>query len=1782
MSDIIVRGAREHNLDDVYLRLPRNRFVCFTGVSGSGKSSFAFDTLYAEGQRRYVESLSSYARQFLGQLPRPEVDQVLGLSPAISISQKTAGQNVRSTVGTITEISDYLRVLYARVATGYCPKCGRKIFAQTRSQILERLRIIPSGVSFQILAPLIRNQKGRCVELLNRLRRRGFRKVRIDGIFLSVDDEINLDRQARHSVDVVIDHLKQSDSTYRRLTEAVDLALQLGKGQLIVLLDRSPLNDRLRFPVESQSEDGSLDSDSSITDARYDGETEQQTFNFGNVASDAGDETEAVPQMVSNVEKKATPNGLNDTLESETDNFVDTADNTKPSAKQGDAVNGKRAKSKNSQKRNVTNSLGQEDSPESNLNDDSTVQKTDSAGEQTAQEANFETAVSDELYFSADYACSHCNLSFERPTPQMFSFNNMQGMCPHCQGLGFVHTFDPALLIPDGKKSFQQGCIVPVGKWQELGRWNQHIYQGVADALEKRYSLDKNYVLETAWEELDERVKRGLLWGTGDMKITYSYNEGANGHKWGGTFEGIIPKMLKQYQETTNKMQLAAMDRYMNTVPCEYCHGLRLNEQARSFRIETNSKAPLFAEKKSYSLPELSNLPISDLLEFFSDLNLSDSARVIAKDLVKEIRGRLGFLLNVGLNYLSLGRSAPSLSGGEMQRIRLAGQIGGGLVGVMYVLDEPSIGLHPRDNERLINTLYKLRDLGNSVLVVEHDEDTMLASDYLVDFGPGPGVHGGRVVASGAVSDVLTSQRDNSLTAKYLVGDESIEIPAERKKPDGRWLVVHGVTHHNLKNIDVKIPLGGVVCITGVSGSGKSSFVNDVLKEILARELNRANGRPGHYKSIEGVEYLNKLISIDQSPIGRTPRSNSATYIKLFDEIRKLYAETPEARAKGFTPGRFSFNVPGGRCEACEGNGSTRLEMDFLSDVWATCPVCGGRKFNQETIAVKYKGLSIDQVLELDVESALKHFENIPKIREKLQTLYEVGLGYMKLGQPSPTLSGGEAQRVKLAKELVKKSSGKTMYLLDEPTTGLHFADVRLLLKVLRSFADAGNTVLIVEHNLDVIKMADWVIDLGPEGGEAGGQIVAEGSPEDIAANPNSHTGVALKEFLNRDRAKLVQKLASSGDKTTDLFAESDVEGPIIIRGAQEHNLQNISVEIPRNKLTVCCGPSGSGKSSLAIDVAYAEGRRRYVESLSSYARQFLGQIQKPKVEKTIGISPSIAIEQKSTSKSPRSTVGTVTEVHDYLRVVFARLGTPYCPDCGLPIGAQTTDQIVARIMLQNTGARALLTAPLSLDSGEDYPKLWERLRAQGFSRVRVNGTTYSLDEPPEISRKSLVEVDVIVDRFQLKISSDEKAERNRRGRVAGSVETALEWGKGVVRLIIADDRRPERDWIVQTMSQKLSCEKCGRAFEALTPRHFSFNSPLGWCPHCEGLGVHSGANPHNFIRDPKLTLAEGAVSIWSDFRTPTTTAMMRAFARETGTPLDVPFDRLDARFRRFVFNGTGERWIQVLECDLEAARVAESPNDRAEGALDWTRASANRVVFQFQFKGVYSATEEAGRLVPYYRGRLEYQIDEHECSACLGSRLRDDVSAVRFHDLTLDQICRTPIGELVTFFENLQFTELEKAIAGDLFEEIISRLRFLSDVGLDYLTLSRPTPSLSGGEAQRIRLAAQIGSGLVGVLYVLDEPTIGLHNRDNCRLIAALKKLRDLGNTVIVVEHDQEVIESADNVIDFGPRAGAQGGLVVASGTVDEVKQNANSTTGPYLSGKKGIPIPVNRRILL
>jgi excinuclease ABC subunit A len=1620
-SSIIIRGAREHNLRDVNLDLPRNQLIVFTGVSGSGKSSLAFDTLYAEGQRRYVESLSSYARQFLGQLEKPDVDYLAGLSPAISIQQKAAGRNPRSTVGTITEIYDYLRVLYARIGQGHCPVCGRAITAQTREQILSRILALPEGTRFLVLAPVVRGQKGEYKDLFADMLKRGFVRARVDGQVVRLTDDLKLDRRIKHNIEIVIDRLKKDASVRSRLAEAVEQALGLAEGSLIVSVEEAG-RERLRPEL------------SPVADA--------------------------------------------------------------PGSPQGE-----------------------------------------------------------DILFSAHYACTYCNRSYEPPSPQLFSFNSPHGMCPDCDGLGTRYTFDSNLLIPDRSISFFNGAIPLVGKLRGMGRWRRHIYEGVAQTL----GID----LKAPWERMPKEHQDWLLNGSGDRHITYEWKQ-RNGGVWkhGGKWAGIVPQLLSNFKKTAGGPRRMQLEKYMRVIRCPSCQGQRLKAQARAVRVGGRT------------LVEVCALPVGDLAAWLDadsgelGKSLSPIQKTIAGEVLKELRGRVGFLLNVGLHYLTLDRSAPTLSGGEAQRIRLAGQIGCGLVGVLYILDEPSIGLHPRDNERLLTSLLRLRDMGNTVVVVEHDEDTMRSADHLVDFGPGPGVRGGEVVAAGSYEDVVANPK--SLTGQYLSGKRRIEIPATRRPRTDKNLVIVGARHHNLKDIKVEVPLGRFVCVTGVSGSGKSSLINDILKQGLWQRYQPgaqatgeddeeiANGKTtvGEHDRITGTENIDKVIDIDQSPIGRTPRSNPATYIKVFDEIRALFADMPEAKVRGYQPGRFSFNKPGGRCEACEGNGSNRLEMDFLADVWVTCPVCEGRRFNRETLQVRFKGKNIHDVLELDVQEALDHFQNVPKIRGMLQTLHDVGLDYIKLGQPAPTLSGGEAQRIKLARELCRRATGRTLYILDEPTTGLHFDDIHKLLQVLHGFVEAGNTVVVIEHNLDVIKTADWIIDLGPEGGSGGGEVVVTGTPEAVAECGASFTGQALRPVLKpRDAAN--RRKRGPGKRKAKPGSQKPLT-TLTVQGAQQHNLRNLTVELPRERMSVCCGPSGSGKSSLALDTIYAEGQRRYIESLSAYARQFLGQMQKPKVEHVSGLSPAISIEQKTTSKSPRSTVGTVTEVYDYLRVLFARLGQPYCPACQIPIGTQTADEIIERILSLPEGSKLYLMAPLARRGQEKYEALFDEVRRDGFVRMRVDGRSYNVEEPPNIDHRRKHLVEIIVDRVVVR--------GNQRTRIADAVEACLDLGRGVMNVAHVEDGKPEPDWRVERFSQHYACDRCGRSFEPLNAHHFSFNSPLGWCPTCEGLGVQQGASPALLIRDPRLSLRDGALAAWPDLNAnPSFLRFAEALARHEGFSLDTPFEELSVPQQHAVLHGTGEAWIAL-----------DAPEDDSEQAPG----------MRFQYKGLFAAIDEASRVSPSYRQRLDQLVSEVACSTCHGSRLREDAAACRLSfatnlpALALGELCALPLGDTLSLFKEMKLAKAQQQVAGELLREVRNRLQFLVDVGLDYLTLSRPAPTLSGGESQRIRLASQIGSGLTGVLYVLDEPTIGLHPRDNRRLLSALQHLRDLGNTLILVEHDREVIGAADYLLDFGPGAGDRGGDITARGAVSKVLRSKASLTGRYLSGKKNIPVPTNRRM--
>jgi excinuclease ABC subunit A len=934
-DQIVIRGAREHNLKDVTVSLPRDQLVVITGLSGSGKSSLAFDTLYAEGQRRYVESLSAYARQFLGQMDKPDVDSIDGLSPAISIDQKTTTRNPRSTVGTVTEIYDYLRLLYARVGHPHCPKCGREISGQSAEQIVEQVLELPEGTRFTIDAPVVRGRKGEFKELFDQLRADGYTRVRVDGEQRLLEEPIDLDKQIRHTISVVVDRLVMKEGLRTRLTDSVETALRLAEGLVEV--------------------------------AEVDGVTHT---------------------------------------------------------------------------------------------------------------------------YSEKFACPDDGISLPELAPRIFSFNSPHGACPRCTGLGMQREIDPELVVPDPTLSISEGALVP---WTVI---NSSFYEQVIQAIADRYEID----LETPWEQLPEEQRELFLHGTGGDKLFVSYrNSMGRKRSYMLAFEGILPSLDRRYRETDSEYQKERLEEYMSLKPCPLCRGARLKDTSLAVTVgEINIDS--FARKS-----------VAAAIAFVDTLSLTPVESAIAARILKEIRERLSFLDNVGVGYLTLSRAAGTLSGGEAQRIRLATQIGSSLMGVLYILDEPSIGLHQRDNARLLATLERLRDLGNTVIVVEHDEETIRAADHIVDMGPGAGEHGGHVVAQGTASQVMRSK--SSVTGAYLSGREVIPTP-DRRIHDAGWFGVEGASEHNLKSIDVELPVGKFICVTGVSGSGKSTLVNEVIFKSLANRLNRARTKPGAHRRVHDIEAFDKVIDIDQSPIGRTPRSNPATYTGLFDHIRALYASSPDARARGYKPGRFSFNVKGGRCETCRGDGTIKIEMHFLPDVYINCDVCHGRRYNKETLQVKFKGKSIADVLEMPVEQALEFFAKIPKLRRRLQTLHDVGLDYMRLGQPATTLSGGEAQRVKLATELSKVATGRTLYILDEPTTGLHTYDIAKLLEVLQRLVDAGNTVLVIEHNLDVIKQADWVLDLGPEGGDAGGEIVAQGTPEEVAEQEDSHTGRFLRRVL--------------------------------------------------------------------------------------------------------------------------------------------------------------------------------------------------------------------------------------------------------------------------------------------------------------------------------------------------------------------------------------------------------------------------------------------------------------------------------------------------------------------------------------------------------------------------------------------------------------------------------------------------------------------------------------------
>jgi len=1571
LSDIVVKGASEHNLQSLDVTIPRLALTTITGVSGSGKSSLAFDTIWQEGQRRYVESLSAYARQFLGRMEKPKVERIDGLSPTLLIDQKSVNRNPRSTVGTITEIHDHLRLLFARLGEPRCPTCGAPVGGQTVDGIVGAILQQRAGQRLAVLAPVVRDRKGEYRKDLEGWRLKGFTRAWIDGVERRLDEPIELKRNVRHTLELVVDRVLVEPARRERLSEAVETAATLADGLLVV-----------------RGEDGAA------------------------------------------------------------------------------------------------------------------------AG------------------YSTSNTCPVGHGDFPELEPRLFSFNSPHGACPACDGLGERRQPDARKIVRDDTLSVRDGALSTMDergylRFVRLGRKS-------LETLARAFDID----LDVPWRSLPAKARKLLLRGSGDRDVTLEWAwtsaDGQTTVRGRDTkpFEGILPAIARCAEQPG----YPGLDRYMSTSTCEECEGSRLNAAAR---------AVLFRGKR---LPDVSALTVEEAARFFEGLQLGAREAAIGGTLVREVAQRLRFLEAVGLQYLRLDRGARTLSGGESQRVRLASQVGSGLQGVLYVLDEPSIGLHPRDNGRLIDTLHALRDRGNTVLVVEHDEETIRASDAIVDIGPGAGRQGGRLLAAGPLAEVLDGP--HTPTTDFLTGRRRIEVPATRRPGNGRFLSVVGARQFNLKDLTLRIPLGCFIAVTGVSGSGKSTLVDHVLRRELARRLHRAEDEPGEHDELLGVEHLDKVVEIDQAPIGRTPRSNPATYTGLMDLMRDVFAGVPESKVRGYGKGRFSFNVKGGRCEECLGAGVNTIEMQFLADVEVPCEVCAGRRYNAETLEIQYRGRAIDEVLAMTVDEACAFFEHHKRLRRVLDTLRDVGLGYVQLGQPSTTLSGGEAQRVKLASELCRPATGRTLYILDEPTTGLHFEDVRVLLSALQKLVDAGNSLLVVEHNMDVVKVADWVIDLGPEGGGAGGRLVAEGTPEQVARIRGSHTGEALGRALRpRDRAP------APAPRRRPPLAGRD----LVVRGATLHNLQSVHATIPHGRLTVVTGPSGSGKTSLAFDTVFAEGQRRFVESLSTYARRFLERMDRPPLESIDGLAPAIAIDQKTASKNPRSTVATTTEIHDYLRLLFARIGHPHCWSCGRELRAFSPTLAAQDLLARAAGQAVVVAAPLwsrehehrtALSDPRELVAMTPELRKDGLLRVLVDGEERRLDAPPGAPAKRLLEL--VLDRVRVDAS--------RRARLAEAIGAAQHRGLGLARVHAGGE--------VLEYEARAACSRCGCALPGeLSPRMFSFNSHAGACTTCEGLGQLVRASEERLVDTPGRPLLEGAMTsrVGRFLARPESfhAQVVRRVAQSLGADLDRPWSELPADVRRALLRGTGLRGPLAVKL----RRGEEGRSRRIDRKVEW--------------QGLLTVVEgwwrEAGE-EGWWRDSLDALMEAGECPDCHGGRLRPEALAVTVAGRSIRDVSRLTVDAAAALFAGLTLPDGERAIARDVLREVGHRLSFLRDVGLGYLSLDRAASTLSGGEAQRIRLASQLGNRLVGVLYVLDEPSIGLHPRDQRRLLDTLRGLRDLGNTILVVEHDRETIETADHVIDMGPGAGRRGGRVVAEGPPASLLSHPDSLTGAWLSGRRSV----------
>lgn len=1606
MRSISIHGASEHNLRHLSLEIPRDALTVFTGVSGSGKSSLVFDTVYREGQRRFLESLSTFARQLVGGIERPQVDRIEGLSPTLSVDQRTSRGRIRSTVGTITDIQDHLRLLFARLGQAHDPDTGRPLKIQSADQIARELLDRFAGQSGMLVALLEPEPDEDPVDAVRRGIRDGYSRWLVDGEpwrpgSLESDDLPPGVREGTATVELVHDRITVKPEALSRMRESIEKALELSGGVV-------------RF----------------------------------------------VPRE-----------GESSTYQS---------------------------------------------------------RELDAAGE-----------------------------PFPALEPGLFSFNSPRGACRFCQGVGEGFR-------PDRWRLTEGGESPP------------------ARVIDRCDSLYARIPPGDSFQDLLEESARIIEWARAllavdelrGVRVWSDLPESTASLFWEGDPASGLPGLLDPFEEVLARTSIRkcppAWRASFSEGVCRHCGGARLNPFARAVTVG------------GLTLPEINEIPITALRSRLEALEFEGSGEAIGRPVVREILSRLGYLEEVGVGYLSLGRGAPTLSGGEAQRVRLAGQVGSTLQGVLFVLDEPSIGLHPRDNRRLIHTLRRLRDRGNTVLVVEHDLETLHAADHLVDLGPGAGEDGGELLAQGSVEDLVREER--SLTGAHLGGRLGIEVPARRRPPGDRFLEIRGARHRNLRDVDVRIPLGLLVAVTGVSGSGKSSLVHGILRPGLADR-----GKAGAHREIRGREHVRRVVEIDQKPIGRSPRSNPATYTKIFEPIRELFAATPLARRRRFGAGRFSFNSSEGRCYKCQGAGVLKIEMEFLPSVQVLCDECEGQRYDRETLSVKYRGATIADVLDLSIHEARSFFADQGEIAPTLQILEDIGLGYLKLGHPASALSGGEAQRIKLGAELRRASGEGDLILLDEPTTGLHVEDIRILLAALQGLVDRGATVLVIEHNLELLKVVDHVIDLGPEGGEAGGRLVATGTPEEVAVCPESFTGQALAEVLAAGGSDSVAEgELAAGRRPREVRSGENPEASSVdasrirVQGARQHNLAHLDLEIPRGRMTVITGVSGSGKSSLAFDTLFAEGQRRYVESLSTYARRFLGRLRNSEVDRIDGLSPAVAIDQRPLSANPHSTLGTVTEITHHLRLLFARLGVPRCASCDLPLIAEQPGALASELIGEHLEKRAYLLAPLDqrgirpagphdplepladsieglvllacqgkgLEGGADAP-VWKELDglvSEGHSRLLVAGREIRLDEERNEVRNSLralvdrvQEPDcrawLVMDRVQLNESA--------RSRIAASLEQAYARGQGRAAVQIVEGP-------LRQSSIFPGCESCGFSLNVeVSPRLFSFNSREGACPDCEGLGLVPRIREGSVLVDASAPLLGGALATSVTelvFPPPGQHRQaLEAWAHRRDVPLDEPVQSWDPALRDELFSG--------------------DPGDEEP------RWPGLEVAVSTWYEG------ERRQLKP---GVFASIVDRVVCPSCQGSRLRDE--ARRFHvgGHTIDHLLTLGVEEARECFETIELGEREIEIARLVLDEIRTRLEFLVEMGLGYLTLDRPTSTLSGGEAQRIRLAAQVAHRMSGVLYVFDEPTVGLHPRDTRRLLDTLAELRDRENTLVVVEHDPDTIRAADHVIELGPGAGPAGGRRVAEGTVEDLVANPDSLTGDYLAGRRRVCTRTTRRELL